>query len=124
MYQSEKFPTLAKLNVGASCSLLNLAWSFSEDGHPSRTNAVATDSLEIISGQKLPKLYCLLEQADQKPPGYNDNTVTDIYAPGRSPSGIITTCKCNSGTVEQLLLYSTSRGSYTVLLLSCLKLTQ
>jgi hypothetical protein len=95
---------------------LSLAWSFSEDGHPSRTNAVATDSLEIISGQKLPKLYCLLEQADQKPPGYNDDTVTDIYAHGRPPSGIITRCKCNSGTVEQLfviqyfqrILYSTS----------------
>jgi hypothetical protein len=80
---------------------LSLAWSFTEDGHPSRTNAVARDSLEIISGQKLPKLYCFLEQADQKPPGYNDNTVTDIYAHGRSPSGIITRCKCNSGTTVQ-----------------------
>jgi hypothetical protein len=88
----------AKFTVGASCPLLSLAWSFSGDGHPSRTNAVATDSLEILSGQKLPKLYRLLEQADQKPPGYNDNTVTDIYAHGRSPSGIITRCKCNSGT--------------------------
>ncbi|CAM6015699.1 unnamed protein product [Sphagnum balticum] len=85
----------------ASCPLLSLAWSFSGDGHPSRTNAVATDGLEIISGQKLPKLYCLLEQADQKPPGYNNNTVTDIYAHGRSPSGIITRCKCNSGTTVQ-----------------------
>jgi hypothetical protein len=80
---------------------LSLAWSFSEDGHPSRTNAVATDSLEILSGKKMPKLCCLLEQADQKPPGYNDNTVTDIYAHGRSPSGIITRCKCNSGTAVQ-----------------------
>ncbi len=60
---------------------------------------IATDSLEILSGEKLPKLYCLLEPADQKPPGYNDNTVTDIYAHGRSPSGIITRCKWNSGTV-------------------------
>ncbi|CAK9883350.1 unnamed protein product [Sphagnum jensenii] len=92
---------LAKLTVGASCPLLSLAWSFSEDGHPCRTNAVATDSLEIISGQKLPKLYCLLEQAFQKPPGYNNNTVTDIYAHGRSASGIITRCKCNSGTTVQ-----------------------
>ncbi len=92
---------LAKFTVGSSCPLLSLAWSFSEDGHLSRTNAVATDSLEIISGQKLPKLFCLLEQADQKPPGYNDNTVTDIYAHGRSPSGIITRCKCNSGTTVQ-----------------------
>jgi hypothetical protein len=80
--------SLICFTVGASCPLLSLAWSFSEDGHPSRTNAVATDSLDILSGQKLPKLYCLLEPADQKPPGYNDNTVTDIYAHGRSPSGI------------------------------------
>jgi hypothetical protein len=92
---------VAKFSVGASCPLLSLAWSFGEDGHPSRTNAVATDSLEILSGQKLPKLYCLWEQADQKPPGYNDNTVTDIYAHGRSPSGIISRCKCNSGTTVQ-----------------------
>ncbi len=95
---------LAKFTVRASCPLLSLAWSFSEDGHPSRTNAVATDSLEILSGQKLPKRYCLLEEADQKPPGYNDNTVTDIYAHGRSPSGIMTRCKCNSGTAVQQCL--------------------
>jgi hypothetical protein len=76
---------VAKFTVGASCPLLSLAWSFGEDGHPSRTSAVATDSLEILSGQKLPKLYCLWEQADQKPRCYNDNTVTDIYAHGRSP---------------------------------------
>ncbi len=95
---------LAKFTVVASCPLLSLAWSFSEDGHPSRTNAVATDSLEILSGKKLPKLYCLLEEADQKPPGYNENTVTDICAHGRSPSGIITRCKCNSGTAVQQCL--------------------
>ncbi len=28
-------------------------------------------------------------------------TVIDIYAHGRSPSGIITRCKCNSGTTVQ-----------------------
>jgi hypothetical protein len=103
MYQSENSLQLAKFTVGASCPLLSLAWSFSEDGHPSRTNAVATDSLEILSGQKLPKLYCLLEQADQKPPGYNDNTVTDIYAHGRSPSGIISRHgECHWATKEHI----------------------
>jgi hypothetical protein len=95
---------------------LSLAWSFTEDGHPSRTNAVATDSLEILSGQTLPKPYCLLEQADQKPPGYNDNTVTDICAHGRFPPGIITRCKCNSGTTVQQCLDMRHLNACTALL--------
>ncbi len=107
---------LAKFTVGATCPLLSLAWSFTEDGHPSRTNAVATDSLEILSGQTLPKPYCLLEQADQKPPGYNDNTVTDICAHGRFPPGIITRCKCNSGTTVQQCLDMRHLNACTALL--------